>query len=326
MCNYRLVVYFIVSLFIVSCGGGSGGSSTSTNSSRVSFSVSDAPVDTAQEVMISFDQVELVVDDETSIFIDVSDGQNDYVQVNLLDYQGTDALLIVSDEPIAVGVYENLILHVSDEDNVNYVLEISNGDPKSLKQPSNKLKLGSFEVSSESVQSFTIEFDLRMSLVMRGNQGNNNGYILKPHGVSIVSNANSVTISGTVDTNLFDEGTCDGDDASMVYLYEGNGLDSTQLIDLIDPDDEEFTGDPAIPDGSIAPVASVQVEEDGSYQFGFLVEGDYMVAFACDGESDDSIEYDPTIIIPMDPTVAFPDPKYADVVFDQGVGVVNFTN
>ncbi|MCK6264028.1 DUF4382 domain-containing protein [Vibrio sp. ZSDE26] len=326
MCAIRLAIYFFLSLLIVSCGGGgSGGSASSQNSASVSFSVSDAPVDSAQEVMIAFEQIELVVDDDNSAIIDVNDGQNDYVQVNLLDYQGTDALLIVSDESIPVGRYENLILHISDESGVNYVL--NNNAQHELKQPSNKLKLGEFEVTTEAVQSFTIEFDLRMSLVLRGNQGNNNGYILKPHGVSIVGNDEAVSLSGTVETNLFDEGTCDGDDTSMVYLYEGSGLDSTLLIDLVDTDDEEFSGDPVIPDGSIEPVASAEVGESGTYQFGYLTAGEYTVAFACDGEEDDSIEYDPEIIIPMAPTVDYPDDKYAEVTLVQGVeGVVNFLN
>ncbi|USD43669.1 DUF4382 domain-containing protein [Vibrio sp. SCSIO 43135] len=314
---------FALSLLMVSCGGDDSGGSS--GSASISFSVSDAPVDSAQEVVIAFDQVELVVSDEESIFLDVDSGANDYVQVDLLDYQGTDSLLIVSNQVVPVGSYENLILHISDESGVSYVVD--NNGQQNLKQPSNKLKLGEFEVGTESVQAFTIEFVLRMSLVMRGNQGNNNGYILKPHGVTIVDNSEAVSLSGTVDTNLFDEGdACSLDSSSMVYLYSGGGLDSGLLIDLVDPDDETFTGEPAIPDGSIAPVASVEVADNGTYQFGFLTAGDYMVAFACDGDGDDAIEYNPEIIIPMAPTANSTGDKFSEVTLVNGQqAVVDFS-
>ncbi|MGD8110650.1 DUF4382 domain-containing protein [Vibrio sp. TRT 17S01] len=315
-----LVAAMVAIIFLSACGGGDGGSGTIGSTSRVSFSVSDAPVDSADEVVIAFEQIELVVDEETSVLIDVDDGVNDYVQVNLLDFQGTDAKLLVTEESIPAGTYENLILHISDESGANYVID--NTGQVALKQPSNKLRLGGFEVTQDAVQSFTIEFDLRMSLVMRGNLGNNNGYILKPHGVTIVNNDSAVSLSGTVDPNLFDEGDCATQDGNMVYLYSGNGLDADLLIDLVDPEDETFTGEPVIPENSIVPVTSVEVAENGSYEFGFLSAGAYTAAYVCDGESDDSIEYNPEVVIPAAPTFASPGVKLVEVTLENGIAAV----
>ncbi len=180
-------------------------------------------------------------------------------------------------------------------------------------------------MTTEDVQAFTIEFDLRSSLVMRGNQNNNNGYILKPHGVSIVNNATSASLSGVVDTNLFDEGDCSTQDGNMVYLYSGIGLDASNLIDLVDPDDEEFSGDPAIPDDAIAPIGSTEAGDDGSYSFGFLETGSYTAVFVCDGNSDDSVEYDSDIVIPAAPTGNSPGEKLGEVTLAAGdSGVLNF--
>ncbi|MCG6230797.1 DUF4382 domain-containing protein [Vibrio furnissii] len=155
-------------LLLVGCGGGDG--DTSTQTSKVSFSVSDAPVDSASSVTVGFTQVELVQSDGSSIFLDVnpSDPSMDYEQIDLMAYQGSDAALIISDQSIPVGTYQNLILHVSTESNVNFVVD---GDgTQALKQPSNKLRLGSFTVSNESTQAFTIEFDLRYAREQRVEQ------------------------------------------------------------------------------------------------------------------------------------------------------------
>lgn len=136
----------------------------------------------------------------------------DYQQLDLLDYQGSDSELIITQQPIPVGEYKNLILHISDDSNVNFVVDAQGTQP--LKQPSNKLQLGGFTVSEDATQAFTIEFDLRKSLVMRGNQNNNNGYILKPHGVTIVDNEKAATLKVTAPV-------CALEDANFVYLYQG---------------------------------------------------------------------------------------------------------
>ncbi|ELV8620431.1 DUF4382 domain-containing protein [Vibrio vulnificus] len=282
----------IVSAFtLLGCGGGDGEQTAS-----VSFYVSDAPVDKASSVSISFSMVELVDDEGNSFFLDVIPSTGlDYQTVDLMEYQGENSQLIVSTQPVPVGSYKELILHVTNENGVNYVIDENGQQP--LKQPSNKLKLGSFDVTSEAVQLYTIEFDLRQSLVMRGNLGSNNGYILKPHGVSIVSNASAVSISGNVDDNLLtgDE-SCTADSQTFIYLYEGEGHDSANLIDLVDEDDPEFDSQNPVPENAVKPIASAGLDENNNYAFGFLNAGTYTVAFSCNAGDDNPIQYDGTAI------------------------------
>lgn len=306
-------------LLLTACGG--GGDDSSTQTATVSFAVSDAPVDYASSVTIGFTQVELVQQNGESIFLDVNpdDPSADYEQIDLLDYQGANSALIITNQEIPVGTYQNLILHISSESNVNFVDDADG--TQDLKQPSNRLRLGSFTVSNEATQAFTIEFDLRSSLVMRGNSGSQNGYILKPHGVSILSNSDVVSLSGTVDQTLLDEGeTCSAETSSYVYLYQGL-VSGSELGDLVDENDPEFDATNPVPEGVVTPYASTALDETLNYSFGFLPTGDYTVAFTCNGAGDDSIQYDGQDIVPL--------PSPADQVHEVTLtageeGVVNF--
>ncbi len=249
-------------LLLAGCGGSDG-----SKTANVSFYVSDAPVDSAQSVSVGFTQVELVDNEGNSVFLDVVPSTGvDYQKIDLLDYQGTDSVLMVSTQPVPVGSYKELILHVTNENGVNYVIDDNGQQP--LKQPSNKLKLGS-----------------------------NNGYILKPHGVSIVSNASAVSISGNVDDNLLtgDE-SCTTDSQAFVYLYEGEGHDSANLIDLVDEADPEFDSQNPVPENAVKPIASAGLDENNNYAFGFLNAGTYTVAFSCNAGDDNPIQYDGTAI------------------------------
>ncbi|MEZ9852369.1 DUF4382 domain-containing protein [Vibrio breoganii] len=274
------------------CGGDSGGGNSTT--SQVSFYVSDAPVDSAEEVVITVKQIEVVSADGDTYTQDLSDGNNDYVQFDILDYEGTERLLIAEDFTLPVGEYKSMTLHVVPDSSatMNYVLDEQIQHP--LKQPSNKLKLGGFEVTVEGTQGFTIEFDLRKSLAERGVDAKN-GYILKPHGVSILDNTTVASLSGLVASDLYTGDNCPADDNGeqngFVYLYENHGLAIDNLIDNIDPTDEEFD-DNMPPEGYQVPVASVGVDSSGSYEFGYVAPGQYTLAYTCKNTADDPINWD----------------------------------
>ncbi|WP_165313644.1 DUF4382 domain-containing protein [Vibrio ziniensis] len=276
-------------LLLSGCGSDDSGSARTSN---VSFAVSDAPVDEASSVTIGFTQVELVKSDGESIHLDVEPAipSNDYEQIDLLDYQGQDSALIITQQPIPVGTYQNLILHISDESDVNFVVDAEG--TQDLKQPSNKLKLGGFEVTEDATQSFTIEFDLRKSLVMRGNTDSNKGYILKPHGVTILNNSEAANLTVTVNSSLYAsiEECPTTAESTFVYLYQGT---EGTPIDLVDQTDSDYVEGATLPTDAVAPYATASVSEvDGTYQFGYLPTGEYTVAFVCDGSADDSIQYD----------------------------------
>lgn len=267
---------------------GCGGESSTPHYSNVTVAVSDAPVDTASEVVIAFHQIELVQEDD-SVFIDISseNGAKDYAQVDLIQYQNTDTFVLVEDQQVPIGTYQNVILHISPDAGLNYVVDDTLGQLP-LKQPSNKLRLGELVIEG-SDESYVIEFDLRQALVMRGNSNNNNGYILKPHGVTIINNDISSSLAGAVEPNLLLGNECNVDGLGFVYLYQGHQLDSSLFVDLFDGD---IVQNNPVPQGSIAPHASVAVNEQNEYAFGFLEPGEYTVALSCDASGDDSEQYD----------------------------------
>lgn len=278
-------------LLLTGCGGSDSPAEPEITMSRVSFAVSDAPVDSAEQVVVAFDQIELLRNGEDNIVLDVQ-GENGatFRQIDLLQYQGSDSTLIVSNQPIPAGTYDNLILHVLDESSgsdLSYVVNDS-GQQIPLKQPSNRLQLGGFTVAADSVQQFTIEFNLRQSLVE-----NQNGqrYNLKPHGVTIVNNAEVASISGTVDVSLFATEGCSFDQGNFVYLYPGHGLTNT-LADLYDPDVN--TTEILVPTVMAYTSAAVTYTEGNfaDYQFGFIPAGDYTVAFSCSPIEDNPEQYD----------------------------------
>ena len=281
----KALVIASLPLFLAACSD-----SDSNSYSRVDFYVSDAPVEDLSAVEIAFDQLEFIHSNGDRTFHDIAG----YEQVNLLDYPDTQSALIISDIALLPGEYKNLIVHIKPDQDLNYVIKTDAlGVQEALKQPSNKLKLGSFTVTNDAVQAFTIEFDLRQALVLRGNSGNNNGYILKPHGVTIIGNEDAASLSGNVvDENLLNAGSCDAATGNFVYLYQGIGLDVDALADNFDPLDIDFDDSGLSAAGFIAPYASTGVDEFNDYAFGFLPAGDYTLAFSCSAVDDDPIQFD----------------------------------
>lgn len=287
----------------------------SADLARFSLGLSDAPVDDAVAVVIELESIRLTHSDESNgrqevlidTFIDDMGEVVQTIQVNLLDYQGNEQVKIVDEAQeieIENGIY-SMELNVIDEG--SYVLLDNDATEYEIKVPSSRLRLGEFTVSNLAEQAgelpaYTVEFDLRQSLVLRGNLNNNNGFIIKPHGVRIVSLAGS--IAGTISPDFTNLGEC------IVYLYDAS---VTEYGDVFDIDDEAFIA----PDTEItasAPLATAKVSSDGTYAIGFVPERRYQLALTCGIQEDDNIQYDGL-------TIPSAEPITPDVInVDVGVG------
>lgn len=298
--------YLPLLLIFTACGGSSSDSNSTTvispttpppiNTTDPVFTlgISDAVVDSAVIVSIHLDSITLIPVDQADAsdivieeFTDESNQVIETIQVNLLDYTGSEQLKII-DEVLNIMVPTgNYQMELQVLDQGSFVMLENDETEYALKVPSSRLRLGEFTVTESAEQigetpAYTIEFDLQKSLVQRGNNPSKNGFILKPHGVRVASQ------SGGINGNISPENTNLG--SCRVYLY----TDSPEMLaDLYDSEDEDFQGE--IPQAT-APFSSVKVNDDSSYEFAFLPAGNYTLALYCGSEEDDNIQFDGIVI------------------------------
>ena len=281
----RISTSVIPIICLLSACGGSGGSSTSptttvpptSNTTAFSLAVSDAPVDDATAVVVVFDSVELIGNGEPLQF-SVRDENDQPMQVDLLALQGSLFTNIVENVEIPTGDYSQIRINVLED---SYIEMMAGTFP--LEVPSGELKLDGFSAQANTTAAYTVEFDLRKSLV--DPKGKPVIY-LKPRGVRLVANETVGSIEGTVASSLVMNEQCadkiDPDAGNAVYLYQGTIEDLSLLGDDADT--------PANPE-EIAPFTTASVNFDEStqsytYAIGFVEEGDYTLAFTCHAQVD----------------------------------------
>lgn len=258
---------------LTACGGSDSDDSTpEPTTSQFSLAVSDAPVDNASEVVVYFDEVELTGNGEP-VTIDVRDDDGNPKMIDLLQLQGEAFEPIVDDTEIDAGEYSQLRLVVTND---SYIVMDDGTYP--LQVPSNELKLDGFTAIPGFEAAYTVEFDLRKSLVDPVGQ---QAIFLKPRGVRLVENDTVGTLEGTVAEELVLAPECaakaDPYAGNAVYVYEGNGLDAAALGD----DADATENDDEIRPYTIAPVTFNETSQDYEFVVGFVPAGDYTVSFSC---------------------------------------------
>jgi len=291
-------------LALAACGGGGGGSSDLGN---LTLGITDAAVDSAQEVNVVFTGITLKPQDGQPISFECDEpagepafdcGGDGYRMIDLLTLSGDESETLLDDVELAAGRYEWIRLRVNAKapgslmlpDNLlpGTTIRLDDGSEPDLLIPSGQqtgLKLvRGFNVPSGGSASFTIDFDLRKAVTLA-----KVGYLLRP-AFRLVDNSESGHLVGEI-TNGFVQTKCpdlnsdgngDADGGLAVYLYEGE--DAT-TGDIGDPDNEPLTTDETELDDS-----------DGNYDYriGFLEAGEYTAAVTCESDSDDE-ENDDTL-------------------------------
>jgi len=265
----------VTAVGLAACGSGSD-SSQEDATGLLSLGVSDAPIHSAKKVCITFDDVELKLadEDEPPFLVDLPE-----TKVNLLAFQGMNAAPLLINEEVPAGEYEWMRLvidaslgsngglgdNVADLDNctgdASYIVMdddtvhniwVPSGDQTGLKL------VDGFTVPINGIANFTAEWDLMRS--MTAPPGLAPDVILKPT-IRLVNNADVGTLTGDVSTDLTDADGCE----PSVFVFEA-GITPN-------PDDEV---DDAVATGMID-------SDTNRYEIGFLLAGDYVAAFTCDG-------------------------------------------
>lgn len=267
------------STILLACGGSGDDSISTPDTATFSLAVSDAPVDNASEVVVFFDEVELI-GDAGNISFDVRDENGDPQSIDLLRYQGDAFVTIVETTEIPVGTYNQIRLAVTDD---SYI--VMDDGTYDISVPSGELKLDGIEALPGVEAAYTIEFDLRKSLV--DPVGQPDTIYLKPRGVRLVANDTVGTLAGSVSEDLLLAADCavktNIATGNAVYIFEGTELDANLLGD---------DADSPANDNEISPytIATVNyVEDTNSYEFvaGYLPTGSYTVGFSCLAEFDE---------------------------------------
>ncbi|WP_120513026.1 DUF4382 domain-containing protein [Photobacterium salinisoli] len=291
----KLMIAGAVSMVLAGCGSDSDDKSTG----KVSLAMSDAPVDGLKQVCVAFDNITVhhsggseaswgttsfAADQSSAACVpeglaipEDANGNPEFMVIDLLDYQGTDALQVLSDEVLLAGQYTQMRLSVlengSYSDGTPYSHVVTDTDAvEGIRVPSGELKLDGFTVEADSTQAYTIEFDLRKSMVL-----NANGYQLKPRGVRVVDNTAVAVIDGTVGASL-----CSSD-LSNAFVYVYSIANGGQFGDLGSENE---------------PLASASVDPvTGQYVIGYLPLDTYDLNLVCNGNEDDPEQAGDTLIV-----------------------------
>jgi hypothetical protein len=262
------------------CGGG-GGDGNQTG--RMTLSVTDAPVDEAESVVVQFSGVAFKRAGAAAETVENLTPATR--QIDLLEYQEGRAALLLDGVTLPAGDYEWLRLIVDNQPGVrdSYLVRTS-GEECELRVPSGaesglKLNRG-FTLPADGSVALTIDFDLRKSIhAPPGQRGTapdcTQGYLMRPT-LRIVDDANVGAIAGSVDSALVTE-----DCLPKVYVFSGAS---------VVPDDIEVQGATADVDPLL--VARVPIQNGATayaYRAAFITPGDYTVAFTC---SDDDATAD----------------------------------
>jgi hypothetical protein len=285
---------------LAACGGSGSGSADTGSTGTVSFDVTDAPAMEFSNVTVSFTGISLKPQDGQWVEFSFDEPKT----WNLLDLQGGISEQLITDEEVPAGTYSELRLLVDTKELASFVkLKDTPDEKKSLAVPSGEqsgLKLkGEFLVAADTTTDFTIDFDVKKSIVNPQGQSLAD-YLLKPS-LRLVNNLEVGAISGEVDyatinqTRNSDETQADCTEGyeGSAYVYQGADVTPSDL-NVNNTEDNPLM---------VVPVSLKDGNSLFSYTAAFLTEGDYTVSYSCqvdDNEEDNSIEFDGTQNVTID--------------------------
>ena len=279
-----LLLTGIAALAIGGCGsGGDSGSETGT----LALGITDAPLDFAAAVVVTFSGVELKPHGGQAFTIDFATPKT----LDLMTLQGVNRSLILDGEIVPAGDYEWMRLKVEADPEVagdSYLQLEADGAQCELRVPSGAetgLKLiRGFTVGAGTTTDITIDFNLRKSVVEPPGQDGGDplvcggqAFLLKPV-LRVIDNLEVGTITGRIDPAVISAACPDDQSAPYpgnVYLFGPIATGETRTPDDYDGILDDPNGDDALTSAMVDP-------NSFEYTIGFVPAGDYVVAYTCD--------------------------------------------
>lgn len=305
----KVIVYLLFLLPALAAMQGCGGcgfncDNAANGPSPTSVGLSGSANNDLKSVVLTVDAITFrrtnaddVVIDQFTIDEINADG-DDTFQIDLLDYRGLSQLTVIKDTDFDRGNYNSIVLTLVDNDvNSSYVQE-ADDERKELNITGTTLTIDGMRINSRQ-QTITIKFSLAQALQYISSSDT---YQLTTKGIRVLDNDDGAAITGRVDSDLLDQvADCrsnDQDTSNRVYLYSGRNLTVSQLADVYTSNSSTSIPANAIHPFDVALVRQNPSSTDWEYFLGFLPSGDYTLAFTCNAETDDSIDYD-NISIPL---------------------------
>jgi hypothetical protein len=281
------IVALAAAVLVSACGGGS-----SSGSGRVTVSLTDMPVDHADQVVISVSGVAFKPEGSPPERVADFAARS----IDLLQYQNGQTAVLLQNTPMGAGRYQWLRLIIDTEPNVRDSYIVIDGQECELNVPSGAetgLKMHRpIDVPTAGSLALTVDFDLHKSIHAPPGQASGacaTGYVLRPT-LRLVNDAHVGAIDGTVS---FESGTVPLECKPNVYLFEDTVIpDDSEDITAAAPDIDPFAVvSVEIPDGSVT----------GTFQAAFIPAGNYTAAFTCDEdtEADETLTFVPPEGVPV---------------------------
>jgi hypothetical protein len=264
------IASLVAAAVLVGCGGGSGSGAMLSANGTLGVFVTDAPVDGAANVVVKFTSVEVKPVGGTAMMFDLTPARS----IDLLALQGGGSTALLDGVSLPVGNYEWVRLLVAAQQNVpDSYIQLRSGQQYPLYIPSGsesglKLTRG-FMVAAGARTNFTVDFDLRHSVIAPPGQAPN--YLLKPV-LRIVDNLQVGTLTGSVPAALIPVGC-----TPFIYVFSGSN---------VVPDDMDLAPPPDVDPLVTVPVTLDNATGKFSFKVPFLEVGSYTAAFTCDGAKD----------------------------------------
>lgn len=302
-------------LVMLSLTGGCGcgfdcNSDDENNPARLTLGLSDSLPEDLKQVVIEVDTITFRRSDGSAVVVDsftfeTEDGEDfvdeDSFQIDLLQHRGRNQQVVIENKEMPIGTYSEVLIKILVGDVSRSYVQLDNADDtlRPIAVQDGVLTLPGMRLSS-GTQQFVVEFGLAQALQY---QSASQTYLLSNTGVRVENAETAASLSGQVNTSLFDTVTpCSEksvpDTGNRVYLYQGKNLVAENLADVF-----TAASTPTAPSTAIAPFAVASLIEDDNtdnweYVFGYVPAGDYTLAFACDTATDDSVNFN-DLVIPL---------------------------
>lgn len=264
-----LVKCLIVGLLLLAgCRGVDTHDGRNDGMGELSLRIADGPIDEADSVFITITAVQAMpMEEATPVDIPLEEP----LSIDLLDFADGSTERVLDEELLDIGQYQSLTIVLDETQSLieiqgsQYEVPVRDGAESNLTIPVN------FEMEDDSEFDFTIDFDLRQSIVQTG-EGPPPTFEMIPH-LRLVDTDRVAVVMGSVARHLITDPDCENNtsDTRGNAIYAFSGL-SSPVQDIRGTQTD--------------PIATATVNRDGEYILANLAPGSYTLAFTCDAAID----------------------------------------